>query len=96
MDNKYYIVRCASAGVFFGRIRERSDKEVVMEDVRKLWYWAGACAVEQLAMDGTADPDRCQFTVTVPEMSVMDPIQIIPCTEKAVESIMGVGAWKQN
>ena len=96
MDNKYYIVRCANAGVFFGRIRERSDKEVVMEDVRKLWYWAGACAVEQLAMDGTTEPDGCQFTVTVPEMSVMEPIQIIPCTEKAVESIMGVEVWKRN
>lgn len=96
MDNKYYIVRCANAGVFFGRIRERSDKEVVMEDVRKLWYWAGACAVEQLAMDGTTEPDICQFTVTVPVMSVMAPIQIIPCTEKAVESIMGVETWKLN
>lgn len=96
MDNKYYIVRCTNAGVFFGRIRERSDKEVVMEDVRKLWYWAGACAVEQLAMDGTTDPVECKFTITVPEMSVMDPIQIIPCTEKAAESIKGVKDWKKS
>lgn len=95
MENKYYIVRCDRAGVFFGKIKERSEKEVVMEDVRKLWYWDGACAVEQLAMDGTAKPGDCQFTVTVPEMSVMDPVQIIPCTEKAIECIKGVAEWKR-
>lgn len=94
MDNKYYIVRCDRAGVFSGRIKERNGNEVVMEDVRKLWYWCGACAVEQLAMDGTNDPENCRFTVTVPEMSVMDPVQIIPCTDKAVESIKGVPVWK--
>ncbi len=96
MDNKYYIVRCDRAGVFFGKIKERSEREVVMEDVRKLWYWSGACAVEQLAVDGTKEPESCQFTVTVPEMSVMDPVQIIPCTDKAVEIIKGVPAWKQS
>lgn len=75
MDNKYYIVRCDRAGVFFGRIKERSEKEVVMEDVRKLWYWDGACAVEQLATEGTTEPHNCKFTVTVSEMAVMDPVQ---------------------
>lgn len=94
-NNQYYIVRCNRAGVFFGQIKERSEKEVVMTDVRKLWYWDGACAVEQLAVDGTKKPKECKFTVTVDEMAVMDPIQIIPCTEKAVNSIKGVAVWKR-
>jgi hypothetical protein len=92
-ENKYFIVRCELAGVFFGKIKERSENEVTMTCVRKLWYWNGACAVEELAVTGTQMPGDCKFTVAVEEMILKDPIQIIPCTEKAVESIKGVKAW---
>lgn len=95
MEDKYYIVRADKAGVFFGKIKKRSHEEVTMTDVRKIWYWEGACAVEQLAVDGTKEPEKCKFTVVVPEMIIADPIQIIPCTDKAVESLSGVGIWKK-
>lgn len=95
MKEQFYIVRADRAGVFFGKIKERTTSEVVMIDVRKLWYWDGACAVEQLATEGTKAPGNCKFTVTVSEMVIASPIQIIPCTEKAVESICGVKEWKK-
>jgi hypothetical protein len=96
MENKQlYIVRTDRAGVFFGEIAERNEHVVRMKNVRKLWYWDGACAVEQLAVDGTKKPDNCNFTVTVPEMVIADPIQIIPCTEKAVKSLSGVKIWQR-
>lgn len=95
MENQYYIVRCDRAGVFFGKIKGKTGNEVVMTDVRKLWYWDGACAVEQLAVYGVSRPDKCKFTITVAEMAVMQPIQIIPCTEKAAEIIKGVKEWKR-
>lgn len=94
-ENQYYIVRTNRAGVFFGKIRERSHDEITMTDVRKIWHWDGACAVEQLALDGTKKPHNCQFTVVVPEMTIADPIQIIPCTEKAVQSLSGVTVWQR-
>lgn len=94
-NNTYYIVRAKDAGVFFGKIKEREGVEsVTMTDVRKLWYWDGACAVEQLAIDGTSRPDACKFTRTVPEMIIANPVQIIPCTEKAIKIIQGVKEWK--
>lgn len=95
MENKYYIVRTNRAGVFFGKIKERSASEITMTDVRKIWYWDGACAVEQLALEGTKKPQSCNFTVVVPEMIIAEPIQIIPCTDKAIESLMGVAIWKK-
>ncbi len=96
-DNKeqYFIVRCDCAGVFFGKIKERTSDEVTMTDVRKLWYWAGANAVEQLAADGTKQPQNCNFTITVSEMVIANPIQIIPCTEAAVTNIKAVREWKR-
>ena len=94
MKNKYFIVRADRAGVFFGQIKERSHDEVTMTNVRKLFYWDGACAVEELATNGTKKPDRCKFTIEIPEMVIANPIQVLPCTDKAVESINGVKVWK--
>ena len=90
-----YIVRCDRAGVFFGCIKERRGTEATMTNVRKLWYWNGACAIEQLAMDGTKTPSDCKFTMVVPEMDVTGVIQVIPCTDKAAASISGVKEWKR-
>lgn len=95
MENKKYIVRTDRAGVFYGEIKERSHDEVTMANVRKLWHWDGACAVEQIAMEGVKIPDNCQFTVIVPEMIIADPIQIIAATEKACKSIEAVKEWKR-
>jgi hypothetical protein len=91
---KKFIIRCNRAGVFFGEIEKIDGNQVVMKNVRKLWHWRGACAVEQLAQDGTARPNDCEFTVVVPTMTVLDPIQIIPCTEAAAKSIMAVREWR--
>ena len=82
------------AGVFFGEIKERSGSEITMQNVRRLWYWDGACSLSQLAVDGTANPDNCKFTVIVPEMIILGVIEIIPCSEKAIKSIEGVKEWK--
>lgn len=94
-NNQDYIVRCDRAGVFFGKIKERNGSEVTMVEVRKLWSWDGACAVEQLAQDGTKTPGNCRFTVTIPEMTVLGAIQIIPCTDAASASLRGVKEWKR-
>ena len=94
MDNKYYIVRAKDAGVFFGQIERRNEHEVEMKNVRKLWYWDGAAAVEQLAVDGVKNPEECKFTVFVNQMVIADPIQIIPCLEKAEKILQEVKEWK--
>lgn len=94
-NNQMYVVRCAQAGVFFGEIKERKGDEVTMTNVRKLWYWDGACAVEQLAVDGTSSPKSCKFTVMVSEMVVTGAIQVLACTDKAAESLAAVREWKR-
>lgn len=94
MENKWYIIRTNRAGVFFGHIKERRGSEATLTDVRCLWYWDGAASLMQMAADGVSRPSRCKFTVTLPEMEVLDVIEILPCSDKAVDRIMGVPAWK--
>lgn len=92
---KKVIVRANGAGVFFGELKEKNGNEVTMCNVRKIHYWDGAAAVEQLAVDGTSKPEECRFTVVVEEMTIANVLQIIPCTEKAIESLTSVAVWKR-
>ena len=91
--SKNYIVRAKDAGVFFGKIKERKENEVTMTNVRKLWYWSGANTVEDLAVFGVKNPQKCKFTVWIDEMIIADPIQIIPVTESADKSLSEVPIW---
>lgn len=92
---KYCIVRTYSAGVFAGFLESREGKEAVIRNVRRIWYWDGACSLSQLAKDGTAKPENCKFAVTVNKIEVTEAIEIIECTEKAMKSILGVPEWKK-
>ena len=92
--DKHVIVRGDRSGVFFGVLVKREGQVVTLKNARKLFYLEGAGAVEQIALDGVSKPDACQFTVTVEEIIVLDTIQILPCTEKSIESIKGVKEWK--
>jgi hypothetical protein len=93
-EGKYVIVRCDRAGVFAGILKDRTGQEVTLTDCRRLWYWDGAASISQLAVTGTVKPQRCQFTMTVAEITLLDAIEIIPCTEQAEKSIRGVGVWQ--
>ena len=93
MEKQKFIVRCDRAGVFYGEIEERNGSEVKMRNVRCFWYWDGAATLLQLAAEGTAKPDNCKFTMTIDSLKVLDAIEIIPCTAKAIKSIEGVEEW---
>ncbi len=95
MKEKYYIVRGERSGVFAGNIIERNGREVLMKNVRRLWYWDGANSISQLAEDGTVCPRNCKFSMTVDEVLVLDAIEIDTCSEKAERSIKEVAVWKQ-
>lgn len=91
---KKVIVRGDRSGVFFGELKEKNGREVTLINCRRLWYWDGAASISQLAEAGTSKPDRCKFTVIVEEIAILDAIEIIPCTEKAIKNIEGVKIWK--
>lgn len=94
MKGKFVIVRADRAGVFFGKLENKNGQEVELSEVRKLHYWSGAAAVEEIAMIGVKNPNDCRFTVTVPNMVVDGGCQTIPCTEEAISVIKSVKEWK--
>ena len=99
VTGKKVIIRASRAGVFFGTVKEVRESEagvsVELENSRRIWYWDGAASLSQLATEGTMRPENCKFTVVVPQHIVMCVIEIIPCSDKAIESIEAVRVWKR-
>jgi len=92
---EYVIIRTYSAGVHAGYLQSREGKEVVLRNARRIWYWEGAATLSQLAMEGTSKPDDCKFPCEVDSITLTEAIEVIPCTEKARESIQGVPVWEE-
>ena len=84
---KYCVIRTYSAGVHTGYLKERNGKEVTLVNARRIWYWSGAFTLSAMAVDGVSKPDECKFSCVVPEITLTEAIEIIPCTENARKSL---------
>lgn len=96
MNKEKYIFRGDRSGVFFGELLEENGPRVKIGNCRRLWYWSGACSLSELAKSGVTDPAHSKFTVTVDELIIKDNIEIIKCTDAAIQSIESVPEWKSK
>jgi hypothetical protein len=90
----FVIIRTYSAGVHMGYLKSRNWKEVQLLKTRRIWYWAGAASLSQLAHDGTTKPNDCKFTVELESIELMEAIEVIPVTAKAEQILKSVNIWK--
>lgn len=94
-NKKYVIVRTYSAGVFAGELESQENKNVVLINARRLWYWDGAASLSQLAMEGTKAPENCKFPIAVDRVQLTEAIEILDVTSQARKSIEEVPVWKR-
>lgn len=92
-DESYVIVRTTSAGVFAGYLSKREGREITLSQARRLWYWEGAASLSQLANDGVRHPSKCKFPAEVPEVLLLEAIEVLPVSETAKKSIAEVPVW---
>lgn len=90
---QYVIVRTLSAGVFAGELESRIGQEVVLRNARRLWRWAGAASLSQLAEKGTSKPQQCQFPCPVSRVTLLEAIEILDVTPAGRASIASVPEW---
>lgn len=91
--NDWYIVRTQASGAFFGHILSKDGKEVELVNSRRIWYWAGAATISELAVYGTTDPEKCRFPTEVGYTILTEVVEIIKCTDEAVASLQSVPVW---
>lgn len=94
-EKPYVIARTYSAGVFAGTLEARDGKEVVLINVRRLWYWDGAASLSQLAQSGTSKPENCKFPEAVSQIILTEVIEILSVTELARQIIEEVPVWAE-
>lgn len=89
MIGKKVIIRTYSAGVWFGTLAEKSGNEVILTDARRMWRW---WAAESISLSGCAlyGIRRGESKIIAPVSKVwLEAIEIIPCTDVAIQSIGG-------
>ena len=89
----YVIVRTHSAGVWAGLLAARNGQEVTLLNARRLWYWAGAASLSQMATTGTTKPEICKFPEVVAQVILTEAIEIISVSAQAEKSIKEVPVW---
>lgn len=89
MIGKMVIIRTYSAGVWFGKLAEKAGNEVILHNARRMWKWwaAESISLSACAIHGIKRSDS--KIVEAVDSVWLEAIEIIPCTEKAIESIGG-------
>ena len=87
------LIRTYSAGVHFGTLVKREGGEVVLNQARRLHRWSGACSLNQVAIDGV-DLANSRISVSVPEITILGVIEIIPMSTKASKQMLEAESWK--
>ena len=93
--NEYVIVRTYSAGVFAGTLKSRKGREVILTNARRIWSWAGAASLSQLAEKGSSKPKECKFPCPVEEVLLLEVIEILKVSKIAEENIKSVPIWME-
>jgi len=91
---KVCMVRTYSAGVHFGKLVSKDGQNVVLEDARRVHYWACACSLSQLAAEGDKKLDDCRISMPVKEIELDQAIEVIPMTDAAITNLTSA-VWKK-
>lgn len=87
MVGKKVIIRTYSAGVWFGVLAEKSGNEVILQNARRMYRWH---TVKSISLSSVA-----KYGVNYSKSKIieeidsvwLESIEIIPCSDKAIESL---------
>ena len=86
------IIRTYSAGVWFGRLKEKSGKEVILTEARRMWRW---WCKESISLSGVAlhgiNQEKSRIAGAVDSVW-LQAIEIIPISGAPADSIR----WAQE
>jgi hypothetical protein len=88
------LIRSADSGVHFGTLKQKDGDEVTLVNARRVWAWAGACSLSQMAVEGVKKPHECKFSMAVSEITILGVCEIIPLTIEAKNNLYEVPEWK--
>lgn len=87
MIGKKVIIRTYSAGVWFGKLDQKDRNEVILSNARRMWTWWAkeGISLSSVAVNGIKK-EKSKISEPV-ELVWLEAIEIIPCTENAINLI---------
>ena len=82
---KQCIIRTYASGVHFGELVSQHERRVELKNSRRLWRWDAAphgVSLSEIANHGTVG-DRSKVCEVLPELSLLDALEVIPCSAAA-------------
>lgn len=91
---KRVMVMCETSGLLYGELVTRNHQEVTLANCRRVYSYSGACSIDQLAVEGSKEPQNCIVTCPVERYIVLDAIEVITMTNKSWYSLNRIRSWK--
>ena len=86
---KKCIIRTNAAGVHFGTVTAQEGQQVELENARRLWRWDVAphgISLSDVAIHGSVG-SRTRICAETSAITLLDALEIIPCTDEAAQVI---------
>jgi hypothetical protein len=85
---EYVIIRTYSAGVWAGVLKEKVKNEVYLANARRLFYWSNneGISLSGISLNGI-NSTKSKICAPV-DLVWLEAIEIIPCTNKAKDTII--------
>ena len=95
MVGKYVIVRCKNAGVHAGILESHHNRECVLSESRRLWYWKAkrSSFLSGVAKYGIDETSKVGAPIRI---HLTESCEIIECTIDAAKSIKEAREHEQN
>ena len=71
------MIRTRSAGVHFGTLVSKKEQNAFLKDAHRVHYWAKACSLSQLAMEGDKDISNARISMAVDMIELDQCIEVI-------------------
>jgi len=89
------IIRTYASGVHFGTVASQSGRQVDLSNARRLWRWDAAphgISLSEIANHGPVGA-RSKICEVVKTHTILDALEIIPCTDTAIDVIEGAEVY---
>lgn len=80
------IIRTYSAGVWFGKIDQKSGNEVIVSNARRLWYWKAKKSISLSAVAKYGISSESKISPLVDKVW-LQAIELITTTKESSDSI---------
>lgn len=85
---KKCVIRTYASGVHFGTLVAQSGRQVELSNARRLWKWHAIDGISLSEISqGGIDQSKSRICQTVPSITILDALEILPATDTAAETI---------